>query len=158
MRYFSLLILLCFLLGCEDSKQPNKPENLISEATMEDILYDSFILNATKASKRKILEENGIYPKDFLFEKYNIDSAQFSQSNAYYAYNTELYTSIIENVKSRLSNEKDKYTEQLKEEKRLEKKRTDSIKNARKRVNDSLKKTGKKGKMKLEALKPRKQD
>lgn len=138
-RTYAIILAFCLLLfGCNENEKPEKPEHLIPIETMESIIYDSFVLNAAKASNRKTLENNGIYPQDHLFEKYNIDSTIFTESNAYYAYDVDRYQQMIANIKSRLFDEKNKYSEELKKEDELKKKKQDSIKKARKKRNDSI--------------------
>jgi DNA replication initiation complex subunit (GINS family) len=64
------------------------------------------ILTASKGVNKKLLEENGILPEDFIYEKHGIDSAQFALSNEFYAYNLEDYKEIFDDVKNRLAEEK----------------------------------------------------
>lgn len=142
-----IVLLLCLLLiGCYKEEKPDRPKNLIPIDKMEDILYDSFVLNAAKASNKVTLERNGIYPQDYLFKKHNIDSAIFAQSNAFYAYDVERYQQLIDNVKERLQKEKNVYSEILKKEDEKRKRKQDSIKEARKRRNDSIRKLNRKKK------------
>lgn len=139
-KYSTVILLVLLISSCSDSNKPEKPDNLISVNEMENILYDSYILNATKASNRKIVENNGILPQDVLFKKYNIDSAIFAQSNAYYAYDLDLYQQMINNVKNRLEKEKKGYTEELRKISESKRIKQDSIKEAKIRRKDSLKK------------------
>lgn len=90
------------LVACGDSNRPPKPDNLIPEETMSEVMYDVFVLNAAKGINKKILETNGILPESYVFDKYNIDSLQFAKSNDYYSYDPETYEGIIERVKVRL--------------------------------------------------------
>ena len=122
-------------MSCNDIDRPSKPKNLISESKMVDIITDMSLLNAAKGVDKDILEENGIVPLNFIYEKYQIDSLQFAQSNNYYAYNVKKYEAIYAKVKVRLENEKKSIT--AKQEER--KKQQDSIRDARKARLDSLK-------------------
>ena len=139
MKYliYIFVIVLCF--GCQNVERPKKPDNLISEGKMADIFYDVFILNSAKGINKKIIEANGVFPEDYVFEKYNIDSLQFALSNNYYAYNTKVYSSIMDEVKAKINAEKKVY-EALKEAEfeleRKEKRKRDSIK----KIKDSLNK------------------
>ncbi|MDT0559670.1 DUF4296 domain-containing protein [Ichthyenterobacterium sp. W332] len=139
-KFFIIVSFGIISLSCTETEKPVKPENLIPIDQMEAILYDSFILNATKASNKKTLERNGIFPQDYLFKKHNIDSTQFTESNAYYATDIELYQQIIDRVKLKLQQEKNGYTEALKQEDERRRKKQDSIKEARKKRIDSLRK------------------
>ena len=131
--------MLLALFGCHESiESPAKPDNLIPEDKMVDIMYDVFLLNSAKGVNKKLLELNGIYPENYVFEKYGIDSTQFANSNNYYAYDTKTYESILERIKERINVEKKKYeaVEKVEEETRM--KRADSIKKARVKLKDSL--------------------
>lgn len=103
------------------------PENLISEEQMVDVLYDHMLLNAAKGINKKILEKHIANPTQYIFDKYNIDSTQFAQSNTYYAHNSEVYASIYERLKEKLELDK-KTMEDLVAE---EKKKRDSIRKAK---------------------------
>ena len=138
-------ILVIFLVGllvvsCEKSTKIKKPDNLISKDKMEDILYDLYIINASKAVNRKLLEEEGVRPEEYILTKYNIDSTQFSKSNTYYAHNTSIYQEIVDKVKARLEKEKETFEEIRKEEEESSKVRRDSIKEIDRKRKDSIKK------------------
>ena len=90
------------LSGCGDSERPSKPDNLIPKEKMSDILYDAFLLNAAKGINRNVLEINGVLPEAYVYKKYSIDSTQFALSNAYYAYDIEVYKGIMEQVKLKI--------------------------------------------------------
>jgi len=103
-------MILCVLvsIGCNSNRieKPKKPKNLIKKQDMVNILYDMSIVTASKGVNKKLLEENGILPEDFIYEKHGIDSAQFALSNEFYAYNLEDYKEIFDDVKKRLAEEK----------------------------------------------------
>lgn len=101
------------------------------------ILKDMAILNAAKATKTniRILKENGIEPTQHLFEKHDIDSTVFVESDRYYASLPLEYVSMYEEIEASLTKEKNimdeakKMKDSLKviERKKLSKK-NDSIK------------------------------
>ena len=134
-KFILSLILLCLLPSCNDIDRPSKPKNLISESKMVDIITDMSLLNAAKGVDKDILVENGIVPLNFIYEKYQIDSLQFAESNNFYAYNVNKYEAIYSKVKERLENEK----ELIKVQQEEKKKEQDSIRDARKARLDSLK-------------------
>ncbi|MBS9462385.1 DUF4296 domain-containing protein [Flagellimonas sp. 389] len=103
-------------------KVVEKPENLIPKEKMIAILHDLAILKAATTSYKQLMESQGITTMEFLYEKHKIDSAQFSQSDLYYASIPLEYESIYESVSAKLE----------KRHKRLE--------DAKKKVNDSVKK------------------
>lgn len=141
MRKIGVLFILCLLvLACNDKDQPKKPDNLISENQMEQIFYDLYIINAAKGVNRKILETNGFVPETYVLTKYKIDSTQFAKSNAYYAFDTEGYNRIVENVKAKLEKEKKTFAELQKAEDKVAKRKRDSINKIKNRKKDSLNK------------------
>lgn len=119
MKHFFYSIVLIALFGCSGMDKPKKPKNLIAKDKMKEIMYEVYILNAAKGVNRKLLELNGIMPLEYVYKKYDIDSLQFAESNTYYAYDTEGYLAMIENVKVNLQKNKDLYENQIKEEQKL---------------------------------------
>jgi hypothetical protein len=68
---------------------------------MIDVMYDLSILDAIKYQNPASLETYKINPSQYIYKKYKIDSAQFAQSNIYYASNYKDYKKCM----MRLSNE-----------------------------------------------------
>jgi len=140
-KNISVILIFClFIVACSQRQKPKKPENLISKEKMALLIYDLYVINAAKGVNRKALEKEGFAPEKYILDKYNIDSIQFSESNTYYAFDSETYKEIVEKVKSRLEKEKEDYDELLKEETAAAKKKRDSLKAAQKRISDSIKK------------------
>ena len=103
-----IYILIGFLLfGC-GSDRPEKPDNLIPKEKMSEIIYDVFVLNAAKGINKRILEQRGVFPQDYVYKKYHIDSLQFALSNDYYSYDTKTYEDIMAQVKQKIPTEKTK--------------------------------------------------
>lgn len=128
------------ILGCDGIQKPEKPKDLISKDKMSDILYDMYIINAAKGVNRKLLENEGVVPETYILTRHNIDSTQFANSNNYYAYNTDVYKSIVEKVKTKLEADKEKYEEIRDRENEETKERRDSIAQAKAKIkNKSLK-------------------
>ena len=118
-----------------NSGQKNKPENLIPKEKMTDVLYDMYILNASKNLNKIQFENNHLNPEQYIFEKYDIDSIKFTESNTYYSNNLELYKEITSEVKTRIETKKEEIDTLLKRERIEKKRKRDSIKN----LPDSLK-------------------
>lgn len=135
MKQLLIVILVLVVLGCQSSGKPETPENLISKDKMVDILYDVFVLNAAKGSNKLMLEKNGIYPENYVFEKYGIDSLQFAESNAYYGFFVDDYEAIMADVDQRIQANKQKYQNIIDEEGRKKQREKDSIR----KLNDSMK-------------------
>ncbi|PNQ75081.1 DUF4296 domain-containing protein [Hanstruepera neustonica] len=101
--------ILMVIFSCKDNMEPTKPENLISQDEMVNILIDLSLVSSAKGLNKKILENNGITPDRYVFEKHKIDSIQFAESNAYYAYFIDDYSNIYVRVKDSLEKLKMKY-------------------------------------------------
>lgn len=126
MRKISFIILFLFLIiSCQDVKKMDKPEDLIPEAKMVNVLTEMSLLQGARSYSKQELERRGIKPDEYLWEKYDIDSSQFNRSSDYYATNYVAYQRIYEKVRDSL--------EQLKS-------RFDSIREEEERVRDSIRK------------------
>lgn len=138
MRYTVIFLLLAFLtISCQDLEKTEKPEDLISEAKMIDVLTEMALLHAARNYNKQKLENTGISPDAYVYDKYDIDSLQFERSNNYYTEQLSQYERIYDSVKLRLQVLKSRM-DSLRD---LEVKREDSIKKAQKdslRMLDSL--------------------
>lgn len=98
-----LLFSLFLLLGaCQNVENPDKPENLIPESKMVDVLTDLSIMYAARNYNKSLFERTGITPSEEIYTKYEIDSLQFERSNDYYSNNYVQYEGIYNAVKARL--------------------------------------------------------
>ena len=79
------LLISIFIIGCSSSA----PEDLISEEKMESIIFDIMILNASSGYDLKI--DNDMISDELIFRKYDIDSAQFYNSELYYSRNPKIH-------------------------------------------------------------------
>jgi len=134
-RYIVIILLFLVGMSCEGDKV-KKPDNLISETKMVDIMVDLALLNSGAGIDRDILEEVGIKPEYHVYKKYEIDSLQFVASNNYYAHNIEAYQNMYARVKSKLNIKKEEY-KKLNEIEIKEKKKADSLMIAKKRRDKS---------------------
>lgn len=140
-----LILTICFsmcllVIACKDKNAPQKPENLMSEDKMVDVLIDLSLLSSAKGVNKKVIENNGITPDAYVYKKHGIDSLQFSTSNAYYAYFIDDYDQIYTRVKDSLERLKIKYV-RLEEKENSKKKNSKTVKKEPNRVNaDSLRK------------------
>lgn len=100
-----MLSLVLFLASCNHNAV-EKPENLIEEEEMTNILYDLSILEAMKSQSPYAPQNQSMNPKDYIFKKYKIDSLQFATSNLYYISQIEEYKKMYEKVNERLEKEK----------------------------------------------------
>lgn len=133
-RFLVYLFIAFVMLSCYNIDKPKKPDNLLSKSEMVDIITDISLVKAARAVGKKIIEEKGISPENYIFNKYNIDSVQFAENSNYYAYDIKGYEDMYLQVKQRLEAQKNKYKAQ--EEK--VKKEKDSIRKAKKKEKDSI--------------------
>lgn len=133
-----IVILFVLVVACDDDK-PKKPENLITKDKMERILYDLYVINSAKGVNRKLLESNGVVPEAYILSKHQIDSAQFANSNNYYALDIDTYKGMLENVKSHLEKDKNQFEELQKKENEKVKRKRDSVNVKKNKKKDSIK-------------------
>lgn len=133
-----LLLILGLGMGCAKDIRPKKPDNLIAKEQMVNVLYDIAILNAAKGALKNVLEEEGIYPQKYLFEKHKIDSLQFAQSNDYYSYDVSTYEEIIDQVNAKIEAQRKIYEDKVDKEAKRQQRKKDSIRKLSDRVNQAL--------------------
>ena len=102
------LLVYIFMIGCSS----NAPEDLISEEKMESIIFDIMILNASSGYDLKI--DNDMISDELIFRKYDIDSAQFYNSELYYSRNPKIHFNIYSNVKRRIQKSIDSLKKNIK--------------------------------------------
>ena len=102
MKFYRIFIFALLFVSCQNVEKVKKPENLISEAKMAEVLTDLSILNSARNYNKRILEETGLKPDEYLYEKHGIDSLQLALSNEYYAKNYDRLESIYDRVKTNL--------------------------------------------------------
>lgn len=119
-----------FFLSCGE-KVVEQPENLIPKEKMTEILYDLAILNSGKSAFSSAFDKTGIDIMEFLYEKHDVDSTQFAQSDLYYASVPLEYQSIYEGVEALIEKRKDALEATTQ-------KRNDSIREAQTNRRDSI--------------------
>ncbi|MCU0349660.1 MAG: DUF4296 domain-containing protein [Flavobacterium sp.] len=123
----SYIVFFLFLFfSCSDKPVP-KPDNLLAPETMEDILVDLALLQATDAANPDKLRQENINSKTFIYDKYSIDSITFKENHVYYASNIKKYKKIHKNVIDRLKVMKTEADSLKPEQKRVEKPRKELI-------------------------------
>lgn len=75
---------------------------------MIDILTELSIVNAARNFNKQKLEDLGINPDEYIYNKYKIDSLQFERSSDYYADNYLEYDRMYDSVKVRVERLKTK--------------------------------------------------
>ena len=99
-----IFILLMLIMSCSDQ---NSPTDLMSEQQMVDFLLDINIINSSRAYRNNS-DLNYYNIKDtFLYEKHNIDSLQFVNSNSYYSSKPKQYLRIYFELQKKMKFIKD---------------------------------------------------
>ena len=127
MKKLIYILLIFFSFGCIVDENV-KPQNLISENKMIDILYDMSLISVSKGINKRILENNGMKPKKYILKKHSIDSLQFVFSNEYYSKNLETYLSIYEKVLNRLEENRESIIDSIENYKKDRAERSKEIK------------------------------
>ena len=109
-------ILISLIFSCKE-EVVKKPENLIEKDIMVDVMYDLALLEAIKYQSPNALQAHKINPDEYIYKKYKIDSAQFVQSNMYYASDYKEYKKMYDQINSRLVKNKSLLEEAIKNEK-----------------------------------------
>lgn len=104
MKQLLFLFVALFVASCSKNPVP-KPDNLLDEETMVDIIYDISILQATDGSMPNKLIENNIKMDQYIFDKYKIDSITYRQNQLYYAGDARKYKKLYKKVLERLEGE-----------------------------------------------------
>ena len=127
-------MLSAFFLNCQPKLDVKKPDNLIPKDKMADVLSDMFVVTTTKGTVRIKFEKAGINPEKFILDKHNIDSLQFALSNNYYAHDIETYKEIIEEVKAKLTEQKQFYEDIDKKDQEEKRRQRDSLREAKQKL------------------------
>ena len=106
MKQLLLLTIVLLLVSSCAEELIEKPDNLIPEDKMVLIIKEMAIVNAAKATNLSKLRENGVEPTDFIFKKFEIDSAQFVDSDRYYASKPLRYENMYKKVESDLEDQR----------------------------------------------------
>ena len=97
----TILLVLLILSSCAQVEEV-PPENLIGEEKMADLIFELAVLDATKGFVPKDQKQRIDLDADSFYQFHEIDSAQFTSSNAYYAKQPKAYLRIISMAKTKL--------------------------------------------------------
>ncbi|NLN24485.1 MAG: DUF4296 domain-containing protein [Bacteroidetes bacterium] len=97
-----IFFLAIVITGCQNVQRPPKPENLIGEDKMVEILTDLYLANAARGIGSREMIHKNIRLDSLIYAKYDIDSTQFAQSNNYYAGSIDTYIDIFQKVEANL--------------------------------------------------------
>lgn len=122
-----IVILSIFLSACTSNTIIKKPKNLIQKEQMVDLLTDLFIAKGGDNIKNINLQRNVNY-FPFVFEKHQIDTIRFKESNYYYISRIDDYDEILGKVDERLKALKKLYDDENKLNDSLARIKKESIK------------------------------
>ncbi len=115
MKKFLYIASFALLFSCR-GEVAEKPDNLLPEGKMVDMLYDITILQAINSFTPQVLDRNKVQAKNYLFKKYKTDSLTFARSHEFYASDLDLYEGIQKKVAARIEKDKVKYGIKKKED------------------------------------------
>jgi|GEM_PF-191677 len=118
-KLFFLFFIVAAFAACQNIDESERPENLIPEDKMIDIIAEVSIMQSARNFNKRMFENTGIRGQEYIFEKYDIDSVQFKRSNDYYADNFEIYQRIYDSVKNRFEKLKIELDTLQKQEQRI---------------------------------------
>ena len=110
MKKLVFFIAAIVLFSCRQGDVVDKPDNLIDEDKMVNVLYDLSVLQGMRAQSREVLEDKNIDPKEYILRKYKIDSTTFVQNHRYYASRLKQYEKIQQRVKEKVDSAKQSIT------------------------------------------------
>ena len=97
----TILLVLLIVSSCAQVEEV-PPENLIREEKMADLIFELAVLDATKGFVPKDQKQRIDLDADSFYQFHEIDSAQFTSSNAYYAKQPKAYLRIVSMAKTKL--------------------------------------------------------
>lgn len=119
MKFLWGFIISLLFLSCQDIETVDRPENLIPEQKMVEVLTDLSLLNSAKNYNKRSLENTGFKPAEYLYQKHNVDSVQLAHSTQYYARNYTTFENIYKKVQRNLEKIKVELEVRKKEEERI---------------------------------------
>lgn len=100
-KFFHIFLLALFLINCTSNTIIKKPDNLVSKDEMANILTDMFLASGGENIKNIQLQRKVNY-FPLVYEKHQIDSTRFKESNFYYVSRIDDYQEILKKVEKKL--------------------------------------------------------
>ena len=101
MKTLYAIVFICLLVGCQENKvNYKKPADLIPKEEMINLIYDMHLAVAAANMKDINLEKRNYM--SLVYEKYDVDSTRFANSNLYYTSRIQEYEEMFEEVERRL--------------------------------------------------------
>lgn len=103
MRHLHFIIVVILLVcSCQDIPSVDKPEHFFEQKLMEDIMYESALINAARGYNVAMLKLIGLKPETHIYDKYNMDSLTYAQNLEYYTSDVEVYMEMNTKVLKRI--------------------------------------------------------
>lgn len=110
MKVLYAIVIIFFLIGCQENKvNYKKPADLIPKEEMINLIYDMHLAVAASNMKDVSLEKRNYM--SLVYEKYDVDSTRFANSNLYYTSRIQEYEEMFEEVERRLDTLTNFYTQ-----------------------------------------------
>lgn len=114
-------------MNCTSNTIIEKPDNLIPKDEMVDLISDMFLASGGEHIKNIHLKR-GVNYFPLIYDKYQIDSVRFNESNRYYISKIDDYDDILKKVDTRLRKLRKQYEDERKVQDSLNLAKKDSIK------------------------------
>jgi hypothetical protein len=108
-QVFFLILIISLAYACKGKTDFEKPDNLIPEDQMINIITDLCLAQGASGVNNTDLMKSKKYVF-LVYDKYGVDSTRFATSNLYYASNVEEYKKIFKKAYDRLEKMRDLYT------------------------------------------------
>ena len=112
----SIFLLFIFIFSCDQIGDNKPPQNLIPPEQMSVIMIDIILMKNIIRDKYAIKEKKSLLVPKYLYDKYDIDSAQLASSQNYYSQNPKKYVPIFKTVEEQLKKIRDSVNEESRAE------------------------------------------
>lgn len=106
-KLYIIISIILVVTSCQEIPEVQKPESFIEQPVMEEILYESILINAAQGYNIAKLKLIGLKPDTYVYDKFNIDSATYAQNIAYYTTDIDAYkamnTKVLNRIKAQLA-------------------------------------------------------
>lgn len=106
-KLFLIISIVIIGASCQEIPEVQKPESFIEQPVMEEILYESILINAAQGYNIAKLKLIGLKPDTYVYDKFNIDSATYAQNVAYYTTDIDAYremnAKVLDRIKAQLA-------------------------------------------------------
>lgn len=113
MKQLLVILLGILIISCSDNPAP-KPDKLLSEDVMKDILFDVVVLQAAESTVSHKLDQYNLKLTSFIYKKYEIDSLTYYQNQKYYAADPKKYKKMYKEVLEKLDEAQSKIKPKVK--------------------------------------------